>query len=358
MLATWVVATPLIQAAVLYRLPTIIGVLVALWRRKHRIVVVGANVAGQAFARAVNHNPIAHSTVVAYFDDRSAARLGPLAEAPLSGTVRELSEFLQREKVDQVYIALPLSSHLRITHMLESMRDSTASVYFVPDVTALDLIQPRLDSHAGFPVVSICESPFRGVNGAIKRAFDVVVASLALLVLWPLLIVIAIAVRLTSAGPVIFRQKRYGLDGGEIIVWKFRTMAVTEDGDTTYTQVVRNDARLTPIGAFLRQTSLDELPQFFNVLVGDMSIVGPRPHAVNVNERYRALIPGYMVRHKVRPGITGWAQVHGYRGGDDLASMTTRIEYDLDYLRHWSIWMDVRILLRTLRLVFKDSSAF
>jgi putative colanic acid biosynthesis UDP-glucose lipid carrier transferase len=170
--------------------------------------------------------------------------------------------------------------------------------------------------------------------------------------------VIAFMVKVTSPGPCIFKQRRFGLDGGEITVWKFRSMTVTEDGERDYVQVVRGDARLTPIGAFLRKTSMDELPQFINVLQGRMSIVGPRPHALKVNEQYRRLIPGYMVRYKVRPGITGWAQVHGYRGGDDLVAMTKRVEFDLDYLRQWTIWMDLRILARTIVLLARDSHAF
>ncbi len=167
-----------------------------------------------------------------------------------------------------------------------------------------------------------------------------------------------IGVRRSGPGPVIFRQRRYGLDGKEIVVYKFRSMTVTEDGDHTYTQVIRNDSRVTAFGAFIRKTSLDELPQLFNVLEGSMSLVGPRPHAVAVNEQYRRLISGYMVRHKVKPGITGWAQVNGFRGGDDLESMQRRVAADLEYLRNWSLGLDIAILLRTLTLVWADRRAF
>ncbi len=171
--------------------------------------------------------------------------------------------------------------------------------------------------------------------------------------------VIAVAIRLTSPGPAIFKQRRYGLDGKEILVWKFRTMRCAEDGDKTYRQVTRDDDRVTPLGRILRKTSLDEFPQLLNVLTGSMSLVGPRPHALAVNEQYRKLIPGYMVRHKVKPGITGWAQVNGYRGGDDLESMRNRTAYDLAYLRSWSLSLDVLILLRTAKmLIFGDSKAF
>jgi putative colanic acid biosysnthesis UDP-glucose lipid carrier transferase len=174
----------------------------------------------------------------------------------------------------------------------------------------------------------------------------------------PLLLAVAIGVRFDSSGPIIYRQRRYGLDGREIIVYKFRSLRVVEDGEKNYTQVARNDARLTAFGAFIRRNSLDELPQLFNVLLGNMSIVGPRPHAVAVNENYRNQIPGYMVRHKVKPGITGWAQVNGHRGGDDLDSMTMRITFDLEYLRHWSLGFDFIIMLKTVTIIWKDSHAY
>jgi len=185
-----------------------------------------------------------------------------------------------------------------------------------------------------------------------------VLSSLILLLVSPVLLAVAIAIKLSSPGPVIFKQRRYGLDGKEILVYKFRSMTVTEDGKSTYTQVTRNDARVTRVGAFIRKTSLDELPQFINVLEGKMSIVGPRPHAIAVNEQYRKLISGYMVRHKVKPGITGWAQVNGYRGGDDLVHMRRRIEFDLDYLRNWSLRLDLYIVFKTIRVVFNDTKAF
>jgi len=204
----------------------------------------------------------------------------------------------------------------------------------------------------------VCETPFRGPAGLLKRASDIVLASLILLLLTPVLLAVGLAVKLGSPGPVIFRQRRYGLDGQEIVVYKFRSMRVMDDGDTIR-QASRNDDRVTPIGAFLRRTSLDELPQFINVLQGRMSIVGPRPHAVAHNEFYRSLIKSYMVRHKVKPGITGWAQVNGYRGEtDSLEKMEGRIRYDLDYLRNWSLRLDLYIIFRTIKLVFRDSSAY
>jgi putative colanic acid biosynthesis UDP-glucose lipid carrier transferase len=210
----------------------------------------------------------------------------------------------------------------------------------------------------GLPVISVCETPFRGPAGLLKRTSDMVLASVILLLLSPFMLLIALGVKLSSPGPVIFKQRRYGLDGEEILVYKFRSMTVTEDG-SRIEQARKNDARVTRLGRFLRKTSLDELPQFINVLQGRMSIVGPRPHAVAHNEQYRPLIKSYMVRHKVKPGITGWAQVNGFRGEtDSLEKMEARIRCDLDYLRNWSLRLDLYIIVKTIRLVFKDASAY
>jgi putative colanic acid biosynthesis UDP-glucose lipid carrier transferase len=207
-------------------------------------------------------------------------------------------------------------------------------------------------------VVAVCESPFYGGRGIAKRLSDIAISAVAIALLSPVMLAVAAAIRLTSPGPVVFRQKRYGLDGKEIVVYKFRSMTVTEDGNKSYTQVTRNDSRVTSVGSFIRATSIDELPQLFNVLEGTMSIVGPRPHAVAVNEQYRRLIPGYMLRHKVKPGITGWAQVNGFRGGDDIGSMRSRIEHDLEYLQHWSLTLDLMIILKTAMVVWNDRHAY
>jgi putative colanic acid biosynthesis UDP-glucose lipid carrier transferase len=227
----------------------------------------------------------------------------------------------------------------------------------VPDVFGISIIQGRLQDMRGVPVVGICETPFTGTNDLLKRTSDIVLAALITLALVPVMAVIAAAVRISSPGPVIFRQRRYGLYGEEIIVYKFRSMTVAEDG-AQVVQAKKNDQRVTRIGAFLRRSSLDELPQFINVLQGRMSIVGPRPHAVAHNEQYRKLIKGYMLRHKVKPGITGWAQVNGLRGETEtLDKMEARIRYDLDYLRNWSLWMDLWIVVRTLKVVAARENA-
>ncbi|HMH20063.1 MAG TPA: exopolysaccharide biosynthesis polyprenyl glycosylphosphotransferase, partial [Burkholderiales bacterium] len=217
--------------------------------------------------------------------------------------------------------------------------------------------QARVDTVGGMPVVAACETPFHGIRGLIKRASDIALASAILALILPFMLAIAIGVKLSSPGPVLFKQRRYGLDGKEILIYKFRTMTVLEDGKVIR-QATRNDRRVTRFGALLRRTSLDELPQFFNVLQGRMSVVGPRPHAVAHNEMYRGLIKGYMIRHKVRPGITGLAQVNGLRGETDtLDKMQARIEHDLAYLRNWSLQLDLQIVVKTVFVLLKKQDA-
>jgi putative colanic acid biosynthesis UDP-glucose lipid carrier transferase len=256
-----------------------------------------------------------------------------------------------------IFISQPISAQPRIRKLLDELQDTTASVYFLPDIYIFDLMQARFDNVGGMPVIAICESPFTGFNSMVKRASDIILALLIQIGLTPIMVCIALAVKLTSPGPIIFKQRRYGLYGEEIIVYKFRSMTVAEDG-AKVVQATKNDQRVTRIGAFLRRSSLDELPQFINVLQGRMSIVGPRPHAVAHNEQYRKLIKGYMLRHKVKPGITGWAQVNGMRGETEtLDKMEARIHYDLDYLRNWSLWLDLWIVLRTVQVVAKRENA-
>jgi putative colanic acid biosynthesis UDP-glucose lipid carrier transferase len=257
-----------------------------------------------------------------------------------------------------VFITLPLGSQPRILELLESIQGTTASLYFVPDVFGISIVQGRLQDMNGVPVVGILETPFTGTNDLTKRISDIVLASIILVLISPLLLIIAIGVKLSSPGPAIFRQQRNGLDGGEITVYKFRSMRTMDNGPTV-AQATKDDPRITPFGAFLRRASLDELPQFFNVLQGSMSIVGPRPHAIAHNEMYREIIKAYMVRHKVKPGITGWAQVNGLRGETDtVEKMKARVEYDLEYLRNWSLTLDLQIIVRTVRVLFFDRNAY
>jgi len=356
-LLTWAISTPIILWCSQLSAPRILQRAGAKRSRK-KIVIAGATDLGLKLAERITAAPWLETDVIGFFDDRHATRLPSRCASRLLGKLSNVSEFVARQGIDTVYVTLPMTRHRRVRELLLSLGDSTASIYFVPDLTVCDLVQPRFDLVNGVPVVAVCESPFYGGRGIAKRFSDIVIASLALLVISPVMISVAVAIKLTSPGPIIFKQRRYGLDGKEIIVYKFRSMSVTEDGQSTYTQVQRNDVRVTSVGAFIRATSLDELPQLLNVLEGTMSIVGPRPHAIVVNEQYRRLIPGYMVRHKVKPGITGWAQVNGFRGGDDIGSMRQRIEFDLEYLQHWSLTLDLMIILRTALVVWNDRHAY
>jgi putative colanic acid biosynthesis UDP-glucose lipid carrier transferase len=357
LLATWVALTPPLlfvgQAGARRWLTS------SLRRRQpQRAVIVGVTDLGARLETALRSDSLLRTDIVGFFEDRAASRLTAAIEAPVLGNSASLAHFVTTHHIDQVFITLPMSRDARIVAMLEALHDSTASIYFVPDIFAFNLIQARFDILGGVPVVAVRETPFYGAAWLVKRLSDIAIAAAALVLLAPLLAVTAIAIRLDSDGPVLFRQKRYGLDGREILVLKFRSMSVVEDGKEAFHAASRGDARITRVGAFLRRTSIDELPQLFNVLEGSMSIVGPRPHAVAMNEHYRREIPSYMVRHKVKPGITGWAQVNGYRGGDDLESMRKRIELDLAYLRHWSLWLDLRILFKTVSVVLTDRHAF
>jgi putative colanic acid biosynthesis UDP-glucose lipid carrier transferase len=321
------------------------------------VVVIGANDVGIKFAAICEKHSNLFMHMRGFFDDRTDDRHPAGMRHPMLGKMSEIAAYVREQNIKMIFISQPVSAQPRIRKLLDELQDTTASVYFLPDIYIFDLMQARFDNVGGMPVIAIRETPFMGLNSAIKRASDIVFGLAILLLLVPVMLVVALAVKLTSPGPVIFRQRRYGLYGEEIIVYKFRSMTVTDDGGTIV-QAHRDDQRLTPIGAFLRRSSLDELPQFVNVLEGSMSIVGPRPHAVAHNEQYRKLIKGYMLRHKVKPGITGWAQVNGLRGETDtLAKMEARVQFDLDYLRNWSLWLDLWIILRTVIVVLRGQNA-
>ena len=323
-----------------------------------KAVIAGYNHSSLELARRLQDNPAMRLQVTGFFDDRSADRLGMEAGTTLVGTLADVASYAKENRTDVIFIALPIRHVKRVMNLLDDLRDTTASIYYVPDIFVFDLIQARSGEIHGIPVVAMCETPFYGYRGVTKRLTDIVISTVVLLLLLPLLVMIAIGVKLSSPGPVVFKQRRYGLDGAEIAVYKFRSMRVTEDG-ATIKQASKSDSRITPFGALLRRSSMDELPQLINVLQGRMSLVGPRPHAVAHNEEYRKLIKGYMVRHKVLPGITGWAQVNGCRGETtQLQDMEARVNYDLDYLRHWSPMLDFKIILLTIVKVFRDEKAY
>ena len=358
-ITAWLWIAPLSELGACYLLRRAAPMLLALQGPPQRAIIVGMNEQGLALASKINSARYSRIALTGFVDNRSASRLQSGDANKLLGSIDQLTSLVQAKHIQIIYLSLPMASQPRILQILDELKDTTASIYFVPDMFVTDLIQGRPGSMCGMPVISVCESPFKGADGAAKRLSDIVLSMLILVLILPLLLVIAVAVKLGSPGPIIFKQRRYGLDGEEILVYKFRSMTVTEDSATSIQQAQKHDTRVTPLGAFLRRTSMDELPQFINVLQGRMSIVGPRPHAVAHNELYRKLIKGYMVRHKVKPGITGWAQVNGYRGETDtLAKMQGRINCDLNYLRNWSLRLDLRIILKTIRLVIKDQQAY
>jgi len=357
-LLTWWWAAPLSQTVAHGLLRVAAPTIRQFQGEPRRAVVAGRNQQGIELAQRLSADLYSDIRVLGFFDDRETGRMEHGDEYPSLGKLPDLPDYARKNGVDVIYLSLPMASQQRILALLDALRDTTSSIYFVPDTFVTDLIQGRVDSVGGIPVVAVCETPFTGLNGLLKRGSDIVLSLLILILISPLLALIALCVKLSSPGPAIFRQRRYGLDGDEIVVYKFRSMTVLDDGDSIR-QAHRNDQRLTPIGAFLRRTSLDELPQFVNVLQGRMSIVGPRPHAVAHNELYRKLIKGYMLRHKVRPGITGWAQVNGYRGETEtLEKMKARIDCDLEYLRNWSLRLDLYIIAKTVWVVFKTENAY
>ncbi len=351
----WALATPAVHWAAVYSGRNLLRRRARQPADQRSVLVIGAGPLAVKVQRAVAGRGV---RFLGFFDDRADERVHPEARSLRLGSLKQAAAFVREQGVQEVYITLPLGSQPRIVGLMEQLQGTTASVFFVPDVFGISIIQGRLQDMNGVPVVGLCETPFTGINRLVKRGSDLVIASLILLLTVPLLLLLAIGVRLTSPGPVIFRQRRNGLDGEEIEIYKFRSMRA-EDNGPDIEQASKRDPRITHFGAFMRRRSLDELPQFINVLQGRMSIVGPRPHAVAHNELYRRLIKAYMVRHKVRPGITGWAQVNGFRGETEtLEKMQSRVEFDLEYLRNWSLLLDLQIIARTVKLVFWDRHAY
>lgn len=317
------------------------------------VAVVGASTFGNQVLKALGETKDFGLSVIGLFDDRSHGRLTQegVDASMVRGNWRALVERARAGEIDYIFIALPMRAERRIVSLVNQLADTTASVYVVPDFFVFDLMRARMTMLGGMPAVSVYESPFDGLSGFVKRVEDLLLGSVLLLLSALPMLSIAIALKATKAQTIFFRQQRYGLNGKVVKVWKFRTMTVSEDG-ADVVQAKRQDPRITPLGAFLRATSLDELPQLFNVLTGEMSLVGPRPHAVRVNEEFRRLVHGYMLRHKVKPGITGWAQVNGWHGDDTVEKMQKRVEHDLAYLQDWSLWLDLKILYLTVVAVF------
>ncbi|HBL7018668.1 MULTISPECIES: undecaprenyl-phosphate glucose phosphotransferase [Serratia] len=319
------------------------------------VAIVGALPVGINLAKGFNDQPWLGFIVTGIYND-TPVTVGE--EIPYAGDFEKLVEDAKCGKIDRVYISMAMSDELKIKEIVASLADTTCSVMLIPDVFTFNILQARTEEVNGVPVVPLFETPISGMNMVLKRLEDIILSASILVFISPVLVCISLAVKLTSPGPIIFRQQRYGIGGKPINVWKFRSMKVMENGGDVV-QATKQDSRVTPVGRFLRRTSLDELPQFINVLRGEMSIVGPRPHAVSHNEQYRKLIDGYMLRHKVKPGITGWAQINGWRGEtDELEKMQKRIEFDLEYIRNWSVWFDIKIVFLTIFKGFVHKSAY
>jgi putative colanic acid biosysnthesis UDP-glucose lipid carrier transferase len=356
----WLVVTPVLIVAARIITRWIQRARRLLGYNRRKFAIVGVNELGIQLARNIEALPEMGLSLAGFFDDRPEER-NPAIPADLGrriGTIQDLVDQTKSGAIERIYITFPMRAEARIRGVLDELSDTTASVYIVPDFFVFQLLYSRWTDILGLPVVSVFESPIYGIDGLAKQVSDVVLGSLFLLLAAVPMALISLGIKLTSPGPVFFRQKRYGLDGQEIRIWKFRTMNVCEDGPSVV-QAKPSDPRVTWLGAILRKTSLDELPQLFNVLSGDMSLVGPRPHASVQNEEYRSQIDGYMLRHKVKPGITGLAQINGWRGATDSPEkMRKRIECDLFYIREWSLWLDITILFRTVFVVLSAKNAY
>ncbi len=325
-----------------------------------RAAIAGAGELGGRLARRIISKPELGVILIGFFDDNRALESLSIngRSVKILGSLETISNTVIQEGIDIIYIALSMRHEEKMRRIVSTLADSSVSVYMVPDIFIFDLVQSRLMNLDGIPLVSIFESPFLGVTGWLKRIEDIVISTGVLIVAAIPMLVIAAVIKLTSPGPVIFKQRRYGIDGRPIRVYKFRSMTVCEDGPDI-PQACQEDSRVTPFGRFLRRTSLDEFPQFFNVLQGRMSVVGPRPHAVAHNEQYRQLISGYMRRHKVKPGITGLAQVNGWRGETEtLHKMEKRVEYDMEYIKNWSLFLDLKIVVQTIGIIFSRKGAY
>lgn len=316
------------------------------WNRR-TAAIVGTGRAAQQLLHALRRNSWTGIEVRYFVGQQNATEDGPamLCDIPIRAPLNNLRQILEAEPVDAVFIALPAGDAYRVNHVLTALETSLADVRLVPEISPTFTMRPNVTELDGVPILSLRQTPLYGWNAVAKRAFDLLFGSICLLIALPLMLVIAIAIKLTSRGPVFYRQRRVGFDGREFTLIKFRTMIHGAENETGPVWAVRDDARRTRLGAFLRRTSLDELPNLFNVLAGQMSLVGPRPERPELIERFKDEIPRYMLRHKIKAGMTGYAQIKGLRGN---TSLKRRVQHDVHYIRNWSLGLDLRILARTL----------
>ena len=358
-ISTWFILAPLLMAGSRFLIRNILySARMKGWNTRSA-AIIGVNEQGIKFANNLSEARWMGVNFVGFYDDRESGRVDLEGIVNLKGNLDDVIERARNGTIDSIYITMPLKAENRTKEVITRLADTTVSLYYVPDFDALDILHGSWWTMGDFPVVSIYENPYSGIDGWLKRLEDVILASCVLMVIAVPMLIIAAAIKINSPGPVIFKQRRYGIDGREIEVWKFRSMTVCSDKVVDVKQAQRCDTRITKLGSVLRKTSMDELPQFLNVLKGDMSIVGPRPHAIAHNEFYRTEINRYMMRHKVKPGITGWAQVNGWRGETDtIDKMEKRIEFDLEYIRNWSLFFDMKIFFLTLFKGFVGKNAY
>ena len=322
---------------------------------QRHILIVGAGELGQYFAQKVKANPEMGLQIVGYVDD-SPDKQGKLIEdISVLGTLDDVPELIREKGIEQVYAALPMSAHRRMFSLLSQIQNECVDIRIIPDILQYITLRAGFFNMDGIPVINLTETPLSGANILIKRAFDLVVSTVCLVAVSPILLFLALLVKTTSKGPVLYRQSRMGMDLKTFQIYKFRSMYINEQGLNGTGWTKHNDPRITPFGRFMRRWNLDELPQLLNVILGDMSLVGPRPEQPAFVEEFRERYPRYMLRHKVKSGITGWAQVHGYRGD---TSIKKRLEYDMQYIENWSLSLDIKILLLTALLTYKNAINF
>jgi putative colanic acid biosysnthesis UDP-glucose lipid carrier transferase len=361
MISLWFVLTPSLLIIWRYILCTAQRLYFKNKTSQRSFAIIGANSVGSHIAETIINDLALGYHFIGFYDDRDENDeriIHNLKEYEYLGSFDEAVADAKGGKVDVLYIVLPMAAEYRIAKLLDELGDATTEVHIIPNFFVYNLLHSRWHNVGSYLALSIYDTPFYGVGSIIKRIEDVILGSLILLIITIPMLLISIIVKLTSPGPVLFKQTRYGLNGQKVSVWKFRSMSVCDDGEIIK-QATKNDPRITPFGSFMRKTSLDELPQFFNVLQGSMSIVGPRPHAVAHNEMYRKEIDGYMLRHMVKPGITGLAQINGFRGETKIVQqMKERVGYDLRYIRSWSLLLDFKIIFLTIIKGFINKNAY
>lgn len=321
----------------------------------HQVLIVGSGDLGQAVADKLKLHSEFGMNVVGFLTSHPGKVNSEVNGTRIVGLYHDVSEIIHKYKIDHLYIALPLYAHDRMEKVLENLGEETVNIKVVPDLLKFMNLQAGVDELDGLPIVNLTESPLYGWNTVIKRVSDIVLSAFAIIVSCPLLLLVSIMIKLESEGPVIFRQKRVGLDGREFEILKFRSMRLGAEEKTGPIWAGKEDDRRTRLGTFLRKTSLDELPQLFNVFIGDMSLVGPRPERPMFVKDFKKSVPQYMLRLKMKAGLTGWAQVNGWRGN---TSLDKRIEFDLYYIKNWSLLFDLKIILMTFWKGFINPHAY